>query len=77
MNSYYFRWSHTDLLRLKEGKVGAQLWTAYAPCGSQHKDAVQITLEQGGGTKQLLTSQCMAESCVYVIVYIETDIRIQ
>ena len=26
--------------------VGCQLWTAYAPCGSQHKDAVQITLEQ-------------------------------
>ena len=41
-----FRWSHTDLLRLKDGKVGGQLWTAYAPCGSQHKDAVQITLEQ-------------------------------
>jgi len=40
------RWSHTDLLRLREGRVGAQLWTAYAPCGSQHKDAVQITLEQ-------------------------------
>ena len=27
-------------------QVGCQLWTAYAPCGSQHKDAVQITLEQ-------------------------------
>ncbi|XP_023321043.1 dipeptidase 1 isoform X2 [Eurytemora carolleeae] len=40
------KWSHTDLLRLREGRVGAQLWTAYAPCGSQHKDAVQITLEQ-------------------------------
>ena len=26
--------------------MGCQLWTAYAPCGSQHKDAVQITLEQ-------------------------------
>ena len=23
-----------------------QLWVAYAPCGSQHKDAVQLTLEQ-------------------------------
>ena len=23
-----------------------QLWVAYAPCGSQHKDAVQVTLEQ-------------------------------
>lgn len=23
-----------------------QLWVAYAPCGAQHKDAVQVTLEQ-------------------------------
>jgi hypothetical protein len=23
-----------------------QFWVAYAPCGSQHKDAVQVTLEQ-------------------------------
>lgn len=26
--------------------MSLQLWVAYAPCGSQHKDAVQITLEQ-------------------------------
>ena len=31
---------------MRAGMVGCQLWTAYAPCGSQHKDAVQITLEQ-------------------------------
>jgi len=31
------KWSHTDLLRLREGRVGAQLWTAYAECRSQHK----------------------------------------
>ena len=28
------------------GHILFQLWVAYAPCGSQHKDAVQITLEQ-------------------------------
>ncbi|XP_071743547.1 uncharacterized protein [Lepeophtheirus salmonis] len=39
-------WSHTDLKRLKAGNIGAQFWVAYAPCGSQHKDSVQITLEQ-------------------------------
>ena len=27
-------------------KIPFQLWVAYAPCGSQHKDAVQVTLEQ-------------------------------
>ncbi|KAH8363060.1 hypothetical protein KR084_004940 [Drosophila pseudotakahashii] len=39
-------WSHTDLRRLKEGMVSAQFWSAYAPCSSQHLDAVQLTLEQ-------------------------------
>ena len=34
--------------------VGCQLWTAYAPCGSQHKDAVQITLEQIDLIKRLV-----------------------
>ncbi|KAL1517310.1 dipeptidase 1-like [Prorops nasuta] len=40
------KWSHTDLPRLKAGGVGAQFWSAYVPCQSQYKDAVQITLEQ-------------------------------
>jgi len=48
------KWSHTDLYRMKAGMVGAQLWTAYAPCGSQHKDAVQITLEQIDLIKRLV-----------------------
>ncbi|KAG8222110.1 hypothetical protein J437_LFUL000874 [Ladona fulva] len=39
-------WSHTDLLRMREGMVGAQLWSAFVPCRSQHMDAVQIALEQ-------------------------------
>ncbi|XP_045511260.1 uncharacterized protein LOC123706140 [Colias croceus] len=39
-------WSHTDLPRLKQGRVAAQFWAAYVPCDSQHKDAVQLTFEQ-------------------------------
>ncbi|CAG7731325.1 unnamed protein product [Allacma fusca] len=39
-------WSHTDLIRLREGGVGAQLWSAYVPCSHQHLDAVQIAVEQ-------------------------------
>ncbi len=31
-----------------------QFWVAYAPCGSQHKDAVQITLEQIDLIKRLV-----------------------
>ncbi|OWR42423.1 hypothetical protein KGM_206546 [Danaus plexippus plexippus] len=39
-------WSHTDLLRLKHGRVAAQFWAAYVPCDAQHRDAVQLTFEQ-------------------------------
>ncbi|CAH2066707.1 unnamed protein product, partial [Iphiclides podalirius] len=39
-------WSHTDLPRLKQGRVAAQFWAAYVPCDAQHRDAVQLTFEQ-------------------------------
>ena len=31
-----------------------QLWVAYAPCSAQHKDAVQVTLEQIDLIKRLV-----------------------
>ncbi|XP_062706262.1 uncharacterized protein LOC109420563 isoform X2 [Aedes albopictus] len=46
-------WSHTDLQRLKRGRLAAQFWAAYVPCEAQHKDAVQITLEQIDVIKRL------------------------
>ncbi|XP_050545605.1 dipeptidase 1-like isoform X1 [Daktulosphaira vitifoliae] len=39
-------WSQTDIPRLKKGLVGAQFWSAYVPCGRQHLDVVQTTMEQ-------------------------------
>ncbi|XP_050696729.1 dipeptidase 1-like [Eriocheir sinensis] len=39
-------WSHTDLPRLLEGRVGGQFWVAYTPCDAQYQNAVQLTLEQ-------------------------------
>ncbi|XP_052894233.1 uncharacterized protein LOC128301683 [Anopheles moucheti] len=46
-------WSHTDLQRLKRGRISAQFWAAYVPCEAQHRDAVQITLEQIDVIKRL------------------------
>ena len=42
--------------RVKQKLFGIifQLWVAYAPCGSQHKDAVQVTLEQIDLIKRLI-----------------------
>ncbi|XP_069757653.1 dipeptidase 2 isoform X4 [Narcine bancroftii] len=38
--------TNTNINKLKEGNVGAQLWSAYVLCASQKKDAVRLTLEQ-------------------------------
>lgn len=46
--------SHTDLLRLREGKLGGQFWVAYASCDNNHKDAVERTLEQIDVIKRLV-----------------------
>ncbi|XP_046805440.1 dipeptidase 1 [Lucilia cuprina] len=46
-------WSHTDLTRLKKGRISAQFWAAYVPCEAQHRDAVQLTLEQIDVIKRL------------------------
>lgn len=45
---------HTDLPRMRTGKVGAQFWSAYVSCtATQYKDAVETTLEQIDVIKRL------------------------
>jgi len=48
------RHSHTDLTRLKQGRVGAQFWVAYTSCDSQYKDSVTQTMEQIDVIKRLV-----------------------
>lgn len=38
--------SHTDIPRLRAGKLAAQFWSTYVSCDSQYKDAVKKSLEQ-------------------------------
>ncbi|KAK9542868.1 hypothetical protein VZT92_000693 [Zoarces viviparus] len=38
--------THTNIPKIKEGRLGAQFWSAYVPCETQYKDAVRQTLEQ-------------------------------
>lgn len=38
--------THTDILRLKEGRVGGQFWAAYASCDGLAKDAALQHMEQ-------------------------------
>ncbi|XP_058486026.1 dipeptidase 1 [Solea solea] len=38
--------THTNIPKIKDGRLGAQFWSAYVPCDTQYKDAVRQTLEQ-------------------------------
>jgi membrane dipeptidase len=46
--------THTDLTRIKQGKLGGQFWAAYASCDSLAKDAIRIHLEQLDVIKRIL-----------------------
>ena len=45
---------HTDIPRLRQGKVGAQFWSVYVPAYLVGAQAVQTTLEQIDVTKRLI-----------------------
>ncbi|XP_056356610.1 dipeptidase 1 [Oenanthe melanoleuca] len=38
--------THTNIPKLRQGRVGGQFWSVYVPCETQDKDAVRRTLEQ-------------------------------
>lgn len=46
--------THTDIPRLRLGKVGAQFWACYVPCSSQYKSAVRESLDQLDIIKQFV-----------------------
>ncbi len=46
--------THTDLPRLREGKLGGQFWVAYVGCSNNFKDAVERTVEQIDVIKRLI-----------------------
>lgn len=61
---------HTDLKRLRAGKVGAQFWSVYVSANLNDQQAVQATLEQIDVTKRLIARHpsdltlCLDSACV-------------
>jgi membrane dipeptidase len=61
---------HTDLKRLRQGRVGAQFWSVYVSADLPAAQAVQATLEQIDVTKQLIArypkdlAYCEDSACV-------------
>ncbi len=47
---------HTDLPRLRQGKVGAQFWSVYVPAALEEPQAVVNTIEQIDVTKRLIAA---------------------
>jgi membrane dipeptidase len=45
---------HTDLVRLEQGKVGAQFWSVYVSAALDEPEAVQATIEQIDVTLRLI-----------------------
>ena len=45
---------HSDILRLRRGKVGAQWWSVYVSADLPKAEAVQVTMEQIDVTKRLI-----------------------
>ncbi|XP_057185202.1 dipeptidase 1 [Triplophysa rosa] len=43
---YMLNSTHTNIPKIKEGRLSAQFWAAYVPCDTQYNDAVRQTLEQ-------------------------------
>ncbi|NCU12006.1 MAG: membrane dipeptidase [Sphingomonadaceae bacterium] len=61
---------HTDIRRLRAGKVGAQFWSVYVSAGHADALAVQATLEQLDVARRLIASNpqdlqyCLDSACV-------------
>ncbi|WP_296679207.1 dipeptidase [Novosphingobium sp.] len=61
---------HTDLKRLRAGKVGAQFWSVYVSAGLSEPQAVQATLEQIDVMKRIIARYpaemqfCTDSACV-------------
>ncbi|WP_301750408.1 dipeptidase [uncultured Erythrobacter sp.] len=66
---------HTDLVRLKMGKVGAQFWSVYVPHNANEAAAVQQTIEQIDVTKRLIARNPDAMRYALTADEVETAMR--
>src|SRR3546814_18014647 len=74
---------HTDLERLRKGRVGAQFWSVYVPSNPDEAQAVQQTIEQIDVMKRLVArypddlmqigrASCRERVCQYVSIQVVT-----
>lgn len=66
---------HTDLVRLKKGKVGAQFWSVYVPHNANEAAAIQQTIEQIDVTKRLIAKNPYTMRYALTADEVETAMR--
>ncbi|KAM9816821.1 dipeptidase 1 [Neosynchiropus ocellatus] len=71
VNLYNLTTTHTNIPKIKEGRLGAQFWSAYVPCDTQYKDAVRQTLEQ----IDVVHRMCQKYPETFMFAYNSQDIR--
>ncbi|CAL1603756.1 unnamed protein product [Knipowitschia caucasica] len=65
-----FNGTHTNIPKIKEGRLGAQFWSAFVRCDTQYKDAVRQTLEQ----IDIVHRMCQKYPDVFMFAYSSQDI---
>jgi membrane dipeptidase len=65
---------HTDLVRLKQGHVGAQYWSVFVPASLDEPEAVLATLEQIDVTKRLISANSGALQLALTADDVETSV---
>ncbi|XP_071542731.1 dipeptidase 1-like [Panulirus ornatus] len=65
--------SHTDLPRLRQGRVAAQFWSVYVPCEAQYMNTVQLLLEQIDVIKRMIAASSHETTLVKSTSEIEAE----
>lgn len=71
VNLHNLTGTHTNIPKIKEGRLGAQFWSAYVPCDTQYKDAVRQTYEQ----IDVVHRMCQKYPETFMFAYSSKDIR--
>ena len=69
------RMMHTDLARLRQGRVGAQFWSVYVSAALDEPEAVQATIEQIDVTKRLIAQNPDALALALTAADVERAMR--
>lgn len=66
---------HTDIQRLRQGRVGAQFWSVYVPSNTNEPQAIQQTIEQIDVAKRLIARYPADLSLAYNSAELEKQMK--